>query len=85
MPSLEQSSLQPLFVKDSGKSVLPNVDLGNGSFLLRPLVIGDPGLSTAFTEVPIGPGCLFTTSLISLARLESLVAQMDMVAVAPTP
>ena len=56
MPSLEQSSLQPLLVEDSEQSVLPHDDLGNGSLPLRPLVIGGPGLSTTFTEITMGPG-----------------------------
>ena len=83
MPSLEQSSLQPLLLDAKGQVVLPHDGLGNGLFLLNPLGSGGPGLSTIFTDVPIGPGFLLTTSLSNLASLESLVAGIAIVAVAP--
>ena len=71
MPSLEQSSLQPLLLVARGQVVLPHVVLGKGLFLANPLGIGGPGLSTILTEVPTGPGFLFTTSLRSFASLAS--------------
>ena len=83
MHSLEQSSLQPLLVDDRGQVALLHVCLGKGLFLLSPLGSGGPGLSTIFTDVPIGPGFLITTSLSILASLESLVAGIAIVAVAP--
>ena len=85
MPSLEQSSLQPLLESARGHLFLPQDSLGKGLFLLSPLVIGGPDLSTTLTDVPTGPGCLETVSLIILARQEFLVAGMDRVAVAPDP
>ena len=85
MPSLEQSSLQPLSVDVSGHEGLPHDVLGKGSFLERPLKIGGPGLSTTLTEVPLGPGLAIRMSLTFFARVEFLVAGMVRVAVAPDP
>ena len=85
MPSLEQSSLQPLLDDDSGHEVIPHDVLGNGSFLESPLKTGGPGLSTTLTEVPLGPGLDRRMSLTFFARVEFLVAGMVRVAVAPDP
>ena len=54
-----------------------------GLFGAKSLRIGSPGRSTTFTDVPLGPGILVTTSLILFANSEPLVVGTMKVAVAP--
>ena len=85
MPSLEQSSFQPLSECFRRHLGLWHSNLGNILFLDSPCCTGLPGFSRTLTLVPNGPWFLNRVFLTFLTSSDPTVEDTIMVEVVPSP